>query len=237
MNNWLVDIFKFCLKWTSDSPKEYRGAPAFTIEVCWFLQKANFHFVILSVCLLPTSLPLHFPPSSPLMSQLLSLSLWFFSLPHIAIIFNSDHSKLFLFNSKDWLKLDSGKRKCETLTRTLSQIMVFSLWIVPISMTISFRVSHKSFTKFSSLSQTRLANLPPSSVTRWRKFFRYDCHVIVTWLNGIKYYWLSLWYNTVRVNYSASTKSVNNLSHFVQTLSRWNIYHKCYRSNFRTMVL
>nr|XP_022307447.1 dynein heavy chain domain-containing protein 1-like isoform X3 [Crassostrea virginica] len=32
MNNWLVDIFKFCLKWTSDSPKEYRGAPAFTIE-------------------------------------------------------------------------------------------------------------------------------------------------------------------------------------------------------------
>ena len=33
MNNWLVDIFKFCLKWTSDSPKEYRGAPAFTIEV------------------------------------------------------------------------------------------------------------------------------------------------------------------------------------------------------------
>ncbi|XP_062587861.1 dynein heavy chain domain-containing protein 1-like, partial [Saccostrea cucullata] len=32
MNNWLVDIYKFCLNWTSDSPKEYRGAPAFTIE-------------------------------------------------------------------------------------------------------------------------------------------------------------------------------------------------------------
>lgn len=41
MNNWLVDIFKFCLKWTSDSPKEYRGAPAFTIEVCWFSQIAT----------------------------------------------------------------------------------------------------------------------------------------------------------------------------------------------------
>lgn len=40
MNNWLVDIFKFCLKWTSDSPKEYRGAPAFTIEVCLFSQIA-----------------------------------------------------------------------------------------------------------------------------------------------------------------------------------------------------
>lgn len=33
LNNWLVDIYKFCVKWTSDSPKEYRGAPAFTIEV------------------------------------------------------------------------------------------------------------------------------------------------------------------------------------------------------------
>ncbi|XP_056008158.1 dynein heavy chain domain-containing protein 1-like [Ostrea edulis] len=32
LNNWLVDIYKFCVKWTSDSPKEYRGAPAFTIE-------------------------------------------------------------------------------------------------------------------------------------------------------------------------------------------------------------